>query len=313
MAKANFTPVDHYKHITDGILASLAVGVKPWARPWATKGGTHTLDSGLPFNVSSGRNYRGLNVPMLWGATASRGYGRHAWLSFRQAHEGGGNVRKGEKATLVFFFKFLEKQSITESGEHKAFRIPLIRAYPVFNVDQCEGVTLPQRAAPEPTQSSGALGPVSPVLDRLCLDGGLHFDGDAAFYTPSRDAVYMPTVEAFETTDRFYATLLHECGHATGAKSRLARDFSGRFGGEAYAFEELVAELTSAFSQAVLGIRADIENHANYIASWQKVLTADKWAFAKACSLAQAAADLLLGHKAGGELQEEQPQEPIAA
>ena len=309
MAKANFTPVDHYQHITESILASLAVGVKPWARPWATKGGAHTLDSGLPFNVASGRNYRGLNVPMLWGATASRGYGRHAWLSFRQAHEYGGNVRKGEKATLVFFFKFLE---VTESGEHKAFRIPLIRAYPVFNVDQCEGVSLPQRAAPEPTQSSGALGPVGPVVARLCLDGGLHFGGDAAFYTPSRDAVYIPTVEAFETTETFHATLLHECGHATGAKSRLARDFSGRFGGEAYAFEELVAELTSAFSQAVLGIRADIEHHASYIESWKRVLKQDRYAFVKACSLAQAAADLLLGHKAGGEQAEESEQQ-IAA
>jgi antirestriction protein ArdC len=102
-------------------------------------------------------------------------------------------------------------------------------------------------------------------------------------------------VESFKSREGFLATLLHECGHATGHRSRLARDFSGRFGSEAYAFEELVAELCSAFSQATLGIRADIEHHASYIQSWQRVLKQDKHAFVKACSLAQAATDYLVG------------------
>jgi antirestriction protein ArdC len=109
--------------------------------------------------------------------------------------------------------------------------------------------------------------------------------------------VQIPTVEAFTSVDAYRAVLLHECGHATGHKTRLARDFSGRFGDEAYAFEELVAELTSAMSQAVLGLRADVEMHASYLASWQRILTKDKHAFAKACSLAQRAADHLVGEQ----------------
>lgn len=292
--------VNHYQIITNSILAALEQGVKPWARPWTTKAGAEILDAGLPFNAASGRNYRGLNVPMLWAAASVNGYTRHAWVSYKQAQELGGNVRKGERSTLVFFFKFLEREDRSDDGSTEQVRIPLIRAYPVFHVDQCEGIRLPQRAQPKPTESNGALGRVGPVVDRLGLAGGLRYGGGAAFYSPGPDSVQMPVVETFKSRDAFLATLLHECGHATGHRSRLARDFSGRFGSEAYAFEELVAELCSAFSQAVLGIRADVEHHASYIESWQRVLKEDRYAFVKACSLAQAATDSMLG-------QQEQP------
>jgi antirestriction protein ArdC len=295
MARA--TVSNHYQSITDSILAALEHGVKPWARPWTTRGGAEILDAGLPFNVSSRRNYRGLNVPMLWAAASANGYTRHAWLSYKQAQELGGNVRKGERATLVFFFKFLEREERADDGSTEQVRIPLIRAYPVFNVDQCEGTRLPQRAQSKPTESNGALGRVGPVVGRLGLAGGVRYGGNSAFYSPGVDTVQVPCMESFESRDAFLATLLHECGHATGHRSRLARDFSGRFGSEAYAFEELVAELCSAFSQATLGIRADIENHASYIESWQRVLKQDRYAFVKACSLAQAATDCLVGER----------------
>src|SRR5690349_2838152 len=155
---------EHYKTITDSILSALAAGVKPWAKPWQTKGGAVLLDSGLPFNVASGRNYRGLNIPMLWAATQDKGYSRHAWVSYKQAAELGGNVRKGERATYVYFFKFLEKSEEQPDGTNKLSRIPLIRAYPVFNLDQLDGnLNLPQRAQPKPTESAGALGVVGPV------------------------------------------------------------------------------------------------------------------------------------------------------
>ena len=287
--------VNHYQTITDSILQALEQGVKPWARPWATKGGAEILDAGLPFNAASGRNYRGLNVPMLWAAAGASGYTRHAWVSYKQAQELGGSVRKGERATLVFFFKFLEREERADDGSTEQVRIPLIRAYPAFNIDQCEGIRLPQRAQPKPTESNGALGQVGPIVGRLGLAGGVRYGGNSAFYSPSADTVQVPSVESFKSRDGFLATLLHECGHATGHRTRLARDFSGRFGSEAYAFEELVAELCSAFSQATLGIRADIEHHASYIQSWQRVLKQDKHAFVKACSLAQAATDYLVG------------------
>jgi len=144
-------------------------------------------------------------------------------------------------------------------------------------------------------QGSGALGIVGPAIDRLALAGGVRYGGNAAFYSPGADVVQVPCVESFKSRDSFHATLLHECGHATGHRNRLNRDFSGRFGSGAYAFEELVAELTSAFSQAVLGLRADVEHHASYIESWERVLKQDRYAFVKACSLAQAATDYLLG------------------
>src|SRR6476619_647695 len=102
--------VDHYQSITTSILAALEQGVKPWARPWTTKGGAEILDAGLPYNAASGRNYRGLNVPLLWAATAAGGYSRHSWVSFNQAQQLGGSVRKGEKATHVYFFKFIERE-----------------------------------------------------------------------------------------------------------------------------------------------------------------------------------------------------------
>ena len=117
--------VDHYQSITNSILAALEQGVKPWARPWTTKGGAEMLDAGLPYNAASGRNYRGLNVPLLWAATAAGGYSRHAWVSFKQAQELGGSVRKGEKATHVYFFKFIEREdSATEqvTPRRSAFR-----------------------------------------------------------------------------------------------------------------------------------------------------------------------------------------------
>ena len=156
--------VNHYQSITDSILQALEQGVKPWSRPWTTRGGAEMLDAGLPFNATSGRNYRGLNVPVLWAAAAGNGYTSHAWLSYKQARELGGNVCKDERSTLVFYFRLIEKEGRVAGGEPEQVRIPLIRAYPVFNIDQCEGVRRPRRAEHKPTQSSGSLGAVGPVV-----------------------------------------------------------------------------------------------------------------------------------------------------
>lgn len=287
--------VDHYQSITASILEALDQGVRPWSKPWKTTSGADRLDSALPFNAASGRNYRGLNVPLLWSVAQTKAYSRHVWISFKQAQELGGHVRKGEKATQVFYFQFLEREQQGDDGQPQQVRIPLIRAFPVFNVDQTDGVRLPKRTASKLQETGGGLGAVGAVVERLHLAGGLRYGGTSAFYAPGPDVIQMPSSEAFVTIDGFRATLLHECGHATGHRDRLSRDFSGRFGSDAYAFEELVAELTSAFSQAALGLRADIENHASYIASWQRVLKQDKHAFVKACGLAQSATDFLLG------------------
>lgn len=297
MAKSTVAArTDHYKHITDSILAALDAGTKPWARPWTTKAGAEVLDAGLPFNAHGGRNYRGLNVPLLWAEANARGYSRHAWLSFKQAQDLGGSVRRGERASNVYFFTLIDREGTTPEGGTETKRIPIIRTFPVFNVDQCDGIRLPARVSRPVARpdDSGAIGVCGTAVASLGLAQGVSYGGGRAYYTPGADGIQLPRPEAFKSRDAFHATLLHECGHATGHQTRLARDFSGRFGDDAYAFEELVAELTSAMAQAVLGIRADVDNHASYIEGWQRVLRSDKYAFAKACSLAQAAADYLL-------------------
>jgi antirestriction protein ArdC len=298
---------DHYQQVTNAILASLEQGTKPWSKPWQTKDGAQMLDFALPHNVASGHNYRGMNVPMLWAGASAFSYTSHQWLSFEQAKALGGYVRKGEKSTLVYFFKRVEVKDRNEGADADATRsLFLMRASPVFNVAQCEGVRIPKRAARVIPDSKGALGVVGPIVDALHLDAGLQFGGDQAYYASGPDLVQMPHAEAFSSRDAFHAVLLHECGHATGHTSRLKREFGDRFGSDGYAFEELVAELTSAFTQSVLGIRADLERHASYIDSWSQIMRKDKHAFTKACTLAQAASDYLLKVYAASEQDEEE-------
>lgn len=181
---------------------------------------------------------------------------------------------------------------------------------PAFNVAQCDNVRIPKRSARAIPDSHGALGVVGPIVESLGLDAGLQFGGDKAFYDPGPDFVQMPHAQDFTTREGFLATLLHECGHATGHARRLKREFGDRFGSDGYTFEELVAELTSAFTQAVLGIRADLEQHASYIESWSQFMRKDSKAFTKACTLAQAASDYLLKVYAA---EQSEPVEELAA
>jgi antirestriction protein ArdC len=297
MASATVTKqANHYQTITDAILKALDAGVKPWARPWSTRGGAEIFEAGLPHNAASGRNYRGINVPMLWAEASVKGYTSHQWLTFNQARALGGNVRRGERSTLVYFYKRVDVRDRSEGASEDDVRsLFLMRASPVFNVAQTEGVRVPKRAARASVNSTGELGVCGPTVARLGLAGGLRFGGDRAFYAPGADVVVMPHADAFTSPDAFHAVLLHECGHATGHERRLARQFGERFGSDSYAFEELVAELCSAMSQAVLGIRTEIERHASYIDSWSQILRKDPKAFSKACTLAQQAADYLVG------------------
>ncbi len=307
------TKTDHYQTITDAMLALFAKGTKPWSKPWKSSG-ADALVSGLPHNVASGRNYRGCNVPLLWAAATASGYATHQWLTFNQAKALGGHVRKGERSTLVVFWKVLERTERGADGTESTAHIPLLRATPVFNVAQCEGVRLPKRertAAPADTGSD--MGPAAPVFERLALAGGLHHDGGSADYAPGRDSVQVPNASAFTSIDAYRAVLLHEAAHATGHESRLKRDHSGRFGSSEYAFEELVAEMASAFTCAALGVRSDLENHASYLDHWQKLLTDHRQAFVKACSLAQQAADYLLPAEAAEASDEDEAAEKLKA
>jgi antirestriction protein ArdC len=278
---------DLYAEVSARIIAELEAGATPWVKPWSATAGANT-----PCNAVSNRPYSGCNVVLLWMA-ANAGYRTPRYLTFKQALELGGNVRRGERGVTVFFVKRLQVADRDgEEGDTKI--IPMMKAYTVFNVAQCEN--LPDRVL--------TLGEIKPrnrderdaTIDEFLAASGAEIrEGEGeAFYRPGADFVSLPRFEAFKSAAHFYAVAFHELGHWTGHKSRLDRDLRHRFGERAYAAEELVAELCAAFLCAEFSIDGDLR-HAGYIQSWIGLLKADSRAFFTACSKAQAAADYLRG------------------
>ena len=281
------TKFNAYAEVTATILDAMKAGTTPWVKPWRD---LPADQSGTPHNAFSGRAYRGINSLLAWIAADKYGFKSNGWLTYKQAAELGGHVRKGEKARLqVVYFKQFEVKEKNAKGEDATKRIPLIRLTSVFNVEQCEGIKLPQRKMPE-LRATDADKFVTEMAERLKMS--LTIGGDVACYIPALDVVRMPTAKAFVADEAALATFFHEAGHWTGHKTRLDRDLSGRFGNAAYAFEELVAELTSAFLCAANRVNGQLQ-HPQYLANWIKVLENDDKAFFKAASLAQAAADYI--------------------
>jgi antirestriction protein ArdC len=294
-----------YDEITGGILAELEAGRLPWIQPWSTT--TAKAPLAMPKNAATGRGYSGVNVLILWGAVIQHGFPCQNWLTFRQALSVGGHVRRGEHGTTVIYAdRFIpddERRRAYETGED-AQAIPFLKRFTVFNAAQCEG--LPDGIAivappPEP-------GLIAPNVEALIKGSGIDFriGGDRAFYVPSHDYVMVPPPQAFFEPINWHRTALHECSHASGASHRLNRDLSGSFGSKKYAFEELVAEISSAYCCAALGIVPTVR-HADYIGSWVEVLREDNRAIVRAASQASKAADYLLGF-----LSDECPPSPVA-
>jgi antirestriction protein ArdC len=276
---------DLYTGVSARIVAELEAGAAPWTKPWSATPGANT-----PCNALTNRPYSGCNVVLLWMAQTA-GYAVPRFLTFKQALELGGNVRKGERGTKVYFVKQLQVRDAADEAEATRV-VPVMREYTVFNVDQCE--KLPQRIT-----SPGEFKPRNSdqrdaTIDDFLADSGANIrEGfGEAYYRPSDDVISLPRFEAFKNAAHFYSTAFHEMGHWTGHKSRLARDLRQRFGDRAYAAEELVAELCSAFLCAEFSIDGDLR-HAGYIQNWIGLLKADSRAFFTACSKAQAAADYL--------------------
>jgi antirestriction protein ArdC len=231
--------------------------------------------------------------------TAQRhGYTTPRYLTFKQCQELGGNVRKGEHGTKVYFVKQLQVRDRSEpEGSDDATRmVPMMKEYTVFNVAQCEGlperILTPEPKAPRNKDQRDGLADEFLATTRADIREG---HGEA-YYVPSKDFISLPSFAAFKNADSFYGVAFHELGHWTGAKARLDRDegMKGRFGDRAYAAEELVAELCAAFLCAEFDMDGELR-HAGYISNWIELLTADKKAFFTACSKAQAAADFLRG------------------
>ncbi|WP_343517812.1 zincin-like metallopeptidase domain-containing protein [Sphingomonas sp.] len=282
-----------YEEVTRRIVAELEAGRFPWVQPWGRveSGG---LAPGLPRNALTGRSYSGINVLILWSAVIERGFPSQGWLTFRQALEAGGNVRKGERGTTVVyadrFTPEAERQRARETGE-EAKAIPFLKRFTVFNVAQCEG--LRPGLAPEPVPLPER--EIVPVAEAVIEASGVDFriGGSRAFYVPGKDYVQVPPQPAFFEQVNYYRTALHELTHATGHPSRLDRDLSNGFGTKGYAREELVAEMGSAFLCASLGIVPSVR-HADYLASWLDVLRGDNRAIFRAAAQASKAADWLL-------------------
>lgn len=271
-----------YERITDQIVQAIESGAAgEWRMPWHHNGSPTTR----PLNVDRGAPYRGVNTLILWAAAEEAGYDTGYWGTYRQWSSRGAQVRKGERGTGVVFWRQVEDENETEENGDPKKRL-IARGYTVFNAAQVDGWEPPSVHV-----LSGSLR--DEAADRFAANTGVEIQhrGDRAFYAPGFDRVVVPTFEQFRAPDGYYSTLFHELGHATGHKSRVGRDLTGRFGSEAYAMEELVAELTSAFVCADLGIACEPRaDHAAYVANWLKVLKSDVRAVFTAASQAQRAA-----------------------
>jgi antirestriction protein ArdC len=278
---------DLYTEVSARIVAELERGAAPWVKPWSATAGQN-----VPQNAVTNRPYSGCNVILLWLAR-NRGWPTPRFLTFKQAIEAGGNVRKGEHGTKVYFVKQLQVKN-GEGEEAETRLVPMLREYTVFNVDQCENLPDSVRAG-KPMRVRNPDTRDALAEEFLRATGADIREGHGeAFFVPSHDFISMPAFEAFKGADHFYNVTFHELTHWTGHKSRLDRDLKNRFGSRDYAAEELVAELGAAFLCAEFGFDGDVRN-AGYIASWIELLKADKRAFFTACSKASKAADYLRG------------------
>lgn len=275
--KFSRTKTDIYQSVTDSIISALEAGVKPWSCPWQRVPGM----SGLPSNYSTGAAYSGMNIMLLWCSASEQGFNDSRWMTYKQAKAEGGQVRKGEHGTTAIFYATLEKENDAGEVEH----IPMLKTFTVFNVQQIDGLALTtETVSPEAT-----FDPL-PQAENLLRKSGANIieKGQNAFFIPSTDEIHLPERYLFAYAANFYATGLHELVHWSGGKSRLNREMKGKFGSEGYAFEELIAELGSAFLMADLGIVGAVQ-HESYIASWLKALRNDKRYIFKAASSASKA------------------------
>lgn len=279
---------DVYARITQQIITHLEAGVRPWSQPWSDGAAVSR-----PLRHDS-TPYTGINVILLWSEAAKRGFIHSTWMTFRQALALGACVRRGERGATVVYANQLVRTEVDVTGEDVERRLPFLKAYTVFNVEQIDGL-------------DGSFNPVAPIdqnpesripridafFERCGAD--IRHGGGCAYYAPGPDFVQMPPFASFVSADSYYATLGHELTHWTRHPSRLDRDFGRRKHGDAgYAREELVAELGAAFLCADLGLALEPrEDHAAYVQSWLKVFRDDKRFIVSAAAHAQRAVAFL--------------------
>jgi antirestriction protein ArdC len=283
---------DVYQKVTDAIVNEIEQGVSSnWRMPWHTSG----KFAFSPINVTSKKPYRGINTVCLWAAAQAKGYDRGEWATYQQWQDRGAQVRKGERATLVVFWKFSNNAAETDDETdddtpRSGSRLLFTRGYSVFNAAQVDGYT--PKSDPD-TPIERRIDAAEQFFSRI--NTRVTHLGNRAFYSPADDAITLPPFAAFFTPVDYYSTRAHETGHWTSHANRCNRELGKRFGDNAHSVEELIAELTAAFTCAHLGLSSEPRpDHAQYIASWLRVLKADKRAIFTAASKAQQAADYML-------------------
>lgn len=282
---------DIHRHITDQIIAAMEQGAGEFRLPWHRSAGNIMR----PVNVASKNAYRGVNILALWSSADAKGYSSGHWGTYKQWTEVGAQVRKGEKSAYVVFYKEFTVAAEDAAGDESETRL-FARATPVFAAEQVDGYTLPA-----PDTPATVIEPLDAAEAFINATGAtIEHGGSRAFYRPSTDSIQLPPREAFigsptsSAAESYYTTLLHELTHWTSAETRCNRQLGKRFGDEAYAMEELVAELGAAFLCADLRVtdepRAD---HAQYLDTWLRVMNADMKAIFTAASKASEAAAFL--------------------
>tara|TARA_Y100001973_G_C5204354_1_gene340360 strand:- start:731 stop:1582 length:852 start_codon:yes stop_codon:yes gene_type:complete len=279
---------DLYTEITNKLIKAIENGSNSWVKSWNSNSSSEYTGGFLPVNISSRNMYRGINIPLL----LCEGYSSNIWGTFKQWKDKKCSVKKGEKSTVVIFWKMVRNKNHTaENKEPKSF--PLMRTYRVFNSEQVEGFNSDAIAAHDDIQ-----------LDKIAQDYiaresiSIHYGGNRACYSPKQDFVVVPKPEDFRGENEFYSTLFHELGHSTGHKSRLNRQLTENhlFGSKEYSKEELIAEFTAAFLMAYSGRNDEFsfDNSAAYLRHWSKHLRDNpKWAI-QAAQAAQKAMDYII-------------------
>lgn len=299
-------PTDIYNQVTQSIINLLEDHQENWRRPWITLGN----DGGFAYNPATKRHYRGINQFLLSAQFEKKRYLKHTWMTFNQISKLGGKIIKGEKSTPVIFFQTnyidqdkrfytpaqVKKFTFSQSRNIDLQPVPLVKLYRVFNV-MAQSTGLDETYYDmSPQEPLSAWEKIDRMENAITFTGAHieHSPSNQAYYHVACDVIYMPEKGQFREPIGYYSTCLHELGHWTGHASRLIRTF-GKFGDETYSREELIAELTSAFTCASLGIEKNISSNASYIKSWLGILKEDSKAIVNASSEAQKASDYILG------------------
>lgn len=278
-----------YERVTNQIVEAIEKGAGTWRMPWHTSG-SYAFS---PVNVASHKPYRGINALALFATAQAKGYQSGVWGTYQQWQDRKAQVRKGEKATTVVFWKFVDASESESEPDEKREKLAFARGYSVFNAAQVDGYMPKVEAQPSIENRIESAEQFFSRIDARVVHGG-----NQAFYSRATDEITLPKFSAFNTPLDYYSTRAHETAHWTSSPDRCNRELGKRFGDNAYAMEELVAELSAAFTMAQLGLSSEPRpDHAQYIESWLRVLKADTKAIFTAASKAQQATDFLVAHQ----------------